>query len=574
MKKLVAISAFAFCVASAVHAQPARPAGQQPPAREDALDPSPIDPATDPDLNMFINDWRNAKPRAEYGKLMFYDILTSRGAGDVLKPVKKGAVLSRMSAVSRVVLAPGAMAEGRVAAGNREVFIATEGVGSMIVDGKASELKDGAYFTLTPDVSFKMTNTGKAALVFYARTETIPATWKIPGGFAVINRYDNDRVFGAHWAHSCDMGPPTGPMSKSFPPMTFCSMSPYAMPQPHSHPGEEAWLQVEGETILSLGKQVVRLKPGQAYRIPPNGLAAHSNINLTDRMTKIIYLGPIDRPADNAWILSRGLPLVDNYSRLDNRPITPATEVDVDMYMGNWRDAFPGIRFGNLYVRDILTGLEGPDALHPTKKGAVLSNAVAVTYGLLEPKSSAHSLPSDPKDVQQTFVVNSGTGTLTYGGKTATLTRDMAFVAPPGADYKITADGGYMTFYVVSEKLGGGVKPSPGVMLADHRNGAVTTADWVDKEHALVTKADGLSQYASITRVDMPAALAMSRSTSAAAGAEEIWIATDGDIDMLFGKRLHKLSAGTAYKAVPDGITARGHLNASGKPASFLRIVK
>lgn len=571
MKTVLIGTAIALCLASMGMAQAPRPAG--PPPKEDALDPSPIDAATDPDLNMFVNDWRNAKPRAEYGALMFYDILTPRGQGDVLKPVKKGAVLSRMSAVSRVTLAPGATAAGHVANGNREVLIAVEGAGTMAAAGKMWELKDGAYFTLTPDVEFKMTNTGKVPLVFYARTETIPDTWKIPGGFAVINRYDNDRVFGAHWAHSCDMGPPTGPMSKAFPPMTFCSMSPYAMPQPHSHPGEEAWLQVEGETILSLGKQVVRLKPGQAYRIPPNGLAAHSNINLTDRMTKIIYLGPIDRPADNAWILSRGLPLVADYSRLDNRNIDPENEVDVDMYMGGWRDAFPSIRFGNLYVRNLLTEGTG-DPLKPARTGAVLSNAVTVSYGLLEPKASAHNVATDPKDVQYVFVVGSGDGTLTYAGKSVALTKDMAFIAPPGADYKVTAVGGYMTFYVVGEKLGDGVKPAPGVTVVDHRNAPVAVKDWVDRERTLVGKVDGLSQYASIARVDMPAALAMSRSTSAAPGSEEIWIATDGEVDMLFGKSLRKLGANTAYRVPPTGITARGHLNASGRPASFLRISK
>lgn len=571
MKTVLIGTALALGLTSAGMAQAQRPAG--PPPKEDALDPSPIDPAADPDLNMFINDWRNAKPRAENGALMFYDILTARGQGDVLKPVKKGAVLSRMSAVSRVTLAPGATAAGHVASGNREVLITVEGVGTMAAAGKTWDLKDGAYFTLTPDVEFKMTNTGKVPLVFYARTETIPDTWKIPGGFAVINRYDNDRIFGAHWAHSCDMGPPTGPMSKAFPPMTFCSMSPYAMPQPHSHPGEEAWLQVEGETILSLGKQVVRLKPGQAYRIPPNGLAAHSNINLTDRMTKIIYLGPIDRPADNAWILSRGLPLVADYSRLDNRAIDPDNEVDVDMYMGGWRDAFPSIRFGNLYVRNLLTEGNG-DPLKPTKTGAVLSNAVTVSYGLLEPKASAHNVEADPKDVQYTFVVGSGSGTLTYGGKSAALVKDMAFIAPPSGDYKVTAIGGYMTFYVIGEKLAGGVKPAAGVTVVDHRATPAVVKDWVDKERTLVSKADGLSQYATITRVDMPAALAMSRSTSAAPGSEEIWIATDGEVDMLFGKSLRKLPANTAYRVPPTGITARGHLNASGKPASFLRISK
>ena len=66
----------------------------------------------------------------------------------------------------------------------------------------------------------------------------------------------------------------------------------------------------------------------------------------------------------------------------------------------------------------------------------------------------------------------------------------------------------------------------------------------------------------------------MARPTSAAAGTEEIWISTDGDVDMLFGKRLRKLPEGSAYRVPPTGITARAHINVSGKPASFLRVVK
>lgn len=68
--------------------------------------------------------------------------------------------------------------------------------------------------------------------------------------------------------------------------------------------------------------------------------------------------------------------------------------------------------------------------------------------------------------------------------------------------------------------------------------------------------------------------MAMSRPTSTAAGVEEIWIATDGDVDMLFGRRLRKLPSGTAYRVPPTGITARAHINSSGKAASFLRLLK
>ena len=68
--------------------------------------------------------------------------------------------------------------------------------------------------------------------------------------------------------------------------------------------------------------------------------------------------------------------------------------------------------------------------------------------------------------------------------------------------------------------------------------------------------------------------MAMSRPYSALPGTEEIWIATDGDIDLLLGKQLRKLPAGTAYRVPPTGRTAHANINLSGKPAEFLYMVK
>jgi hypothetical protein len=66
----------------------------------------------------------------------------------------------------------------------------------------------------------------------------------------------------------------------------------------------------------------------------------------------------------------------------------------------------------------------------------------------------------------------------------------------------------------------------------------------------------------------------MSRPYSDGEGVEEIWIATDGDSDMLFGKELRKLPAGTAYRVPSTGITAHANINISGKPVHFIYFVK
>ncbi len=570
MKRILVLTTIAVCFAATISlAQQAPRGGQpQPSGREDALDPTPVDPAVDPNVDMFIGDWRNARPRTVYGKLVFRDILTRLDAPDPVRPTRKGAVLTAITAISQATLAPGATASGRSQQGERQIFFATAGAGTITVNGKSYDVRDGIGFTLTPDFDFRLSSSGKEPLAFYVRTEPLPDGYTPNADLVVANRFDNDRRVGAHWVHICNGGP-NG--------MNLCTIAPHTMPQPHSHPMEEVWIMVKGETILSLGKNLRHMIAGQAYKIPPTGVTAHSNLNMGEEPVEMIYMGPASRdtpPAARATAAPPAPNVPRDYARLDNSPINRATEQDVDMFMGNWRDAFPRIVHGNLYFRDMLTALQGPDSLHPTRKGAVLTNAEAVSYAMLEPGASAHRIDGELKGVQQTFVVNSGTGVITSGTKKVELSKDMAFIIAPGLDFKLTATGDrYMTFYVVSEKIPDGAAPRATLEVVDNRGKAQVTNAWFNKERPMITREDGLTQYGALTAVELPT-MAMSRPYSAAQGVEEIWIATEGDIDMLFGKGLRKLPAGTAYRVPSTGITAHANINVSGKPARFLHLVK
>jgi mannose-6-phosphate isomerase-like protein (cupin superfamily) len=229
---------------------------------------------------------------------------------------------------------------------------------------------------------------------------------------------------------------------------------------------------------------------------------------------------------------------------------------------------------GNLYFRDMLTALQGANDLQPERRGAVLTNADAVSYVQLEPGSTAHPLEGELKNIQQTFVVNSGTGVIASGSTKVQLHKDMAFIITPGLDFRLTASGSqHLTFYVVSEKLPPGFAARPTLAVADNRARAQTTNAWVNQERPLVSKADGLSQYAALTQVTMKA-MTMSRPYSTDAGVEEIWIATEGDVDVLIGKELRTLRAGTAYRVPSNGITAHAKINTSTREARFLYMVK
>ena len=160
MKLIVTLSLVVFCASATLgYAQQAQPRT----SREDALDPSPIDPSVDPNIDMFVNDWKNAAPRSMYGGVVFRDILTRLEGPDPLHPTKKGAVLVNITAISRAELAPGARASGRAAAGERQVFFTMAGTGTIAVNSKSHEVRKGVGFTLTPDTAFTLSNTGEGA---------------------------------------------------------------------------------------------------------------------------------------------------------------------------------------------------------------------------------------------------------------------------------------------------------------------------------------------------------------------------------------------------------------------------
>lgn len=538
-----------------VHAQTATPAPVAPSAREDALDPSPVDPANDPDVPLFIGDYRDAPERLAYGGLVFRDMLTQLTSEEPLRPDSRGAVLQYMKAISHAALAPGVTATGRAPVGDRQVFYTAAGTGILTVNGRPHQIADGTGFTLTADFDFTLTNTGDVPLEFYVRWETLPDNYTLSGDVTLVDRFQNDRQIGAHWVHICNGGP------NGF---NLCTIAPRTMPHPHSHPGEEVWIAVRGETVLTLGKYMTRMVPGQAYRIPPTGLTAHSNINLGDEPVQMLFVGPAQRASTPP-----NPPRVD-FARLDNRPYVRANEPDVDMYMGSWRDAVPRIMHGNIYFRDMLTAFEGTDPLRPTRTGAVLTNATAVSFAQLEPGARAHPVPGEMSGIQQTFVVDSGAGSITSGGRTVALEKGVAFVIPPDVDFSLVATGdSYMNFYVVSERLSPDTAARSTVEVIDNRAAPRVANSWHDQERPVVTDAQGLLQYRAINDVQL-GSMAMSRPYSVASGGEEIWIATDGEVDLLIGKELRRLPAGTAYAVPPTGITAHARVNSTTGTASFL----
>jgi uncharacterized cupin superfamily protein len=64
------------------------------------------------------------------------------------------------------------------------------------------------------------------------------------------------------------------------------------MSQPYSDSKgvEEIWIATGGDVDVLLGKQLMKLHPGMAYRVPSNGITAHANIDATGKPAEFLYL--------------------------------------------------------------------------------------------------------------------------------------------------------------------------------------------------------------------------------------------------------------------------------------------
>lgn len=530
-----------------------------------ALDPRQFDPAVDPDIDMFVNHWSNSMPRLMYGHMIFRDVLTRLESKDALHPTKRGAVLLEQNAISYATIEPGAFAKGRAKEKEQQLFYVAGGTGKITANDKSFELKEGIGFILTPVFDFEITVTGKEQLTFYVVTEPLSANFKVNKDLVVKNRFNGTKSTGAHWAHIGNGILSNKDGAANYGGLSLITIDARTIPHPHSHGEgiEECWIMVKGETMLLLGKQLRRCPAGTIYKIPPTGLTAHTNINLGDEPVQMIHM-------------MKSVPgETKEFAMLDPTMYDPSADPDIDMFMGNWRNSTPRIMHGNLVFRDMLTALEGPDDLHPARRGACLVYSKAISYATIEPGAIARTIKGELDGLQQTFVVNSGTGVIKSGSKTVELKKGMAFILTPGLDFTLTATGKEnMTFYVATEKIPAGFSPNKTLEVVDNRGEApFMKVHWAHIDRVMIGQKNGMCQYSAFTEVKLDA-MTMAQPHSHEKGVEEVWIATDGDIDLLLGKQLRKLPAGTAYRIPSTGKTAHANINASDGIVKLIHMMK
>ena len=255
------------------------------------LDGRPFNPATDPNIDMFMGSWKESMPRHSHGSLIERDILTR---GDQLNPPRKAAVLEWVKRFAHATLPENASTIPVTLSGEQEVFYILTGAGELTAGGKTYALYPGICALAPADLEFTMKNTGEGPLTMYLICDpTEPGFTPRKDVYTADNntfRF-NDGV--GHWSYrEKDLLLKQHGLSTLYAVITL-TLDPMTIGHPHFHTKgiEEVWTTISGENIAWLGKQLRDQPPGTAYIIPPDGKTNHSNINdsKTDQVVMLYF---------------------------------------------------------------------------------------------------------------------------------------------------------------------------------------------------------------------------------------------------------------------------------------------
>lgn len=254
------------------------------------LDSSPYTPGKDPDIDLYMCNWRDSQPRHTYGSLVERDVLTR---GDPAHPARKGAVLKFVNRFSHASLYAHASTTPATLSGEQVILYFLSGKGNIKSGQKSADLREGIFVLIPDKCSFQMTNTGDEPLTMYLIAEPIvSSTFKPPKEMLTVD--ENILPISSsngHWSMIIKTAFNIGKELSIIEYVNAIVFDPMTIGHPHAHLEgcEEVWTSLEGTSILFLGKQIRMQSPGTAYLCPPYGDCTHSNINHMDKPLKFLY---------------------------------------------------------------------------------------------------------------------------------------------------------------------------------------------------------------------------------------------------------------------------------------------
>ena len=259
-------------------------------ASAQSLDGRAYDPERDPDIDMFIGDWRESMPRHTHGSLIERDILSQ---GDSMHPPRKGAALEYANRFVHATLASGMQTQPTTLDGEQEIIYIISGEGTLCTQTTCHRLYANVAVLVPAGLEFTMECTGGEPLTMYLINEPIPEGFR-PNDDIILRDENIMPVasYTGHWSHIVKYLFETNDGLGTLERILTVSIDPMQIAHPHSHNEgtEEVWCGLRGTSVAWIGREIRMQGPGTAYMCPPDGNTAHANINTgNERITMFYY---------------------------------------------------------------------------------------------------------------------------------------------------------------------------------------------------------------------------------------------------------------------------------------------
>ena len=236
-----------------------------------------------------------------------------------------------------------------------------------------------------------------------------------------------------------------------------------------------------------------------------------------------------------------------------------ATGDRIDLYFADWHSSTPRTTHGSPDERDIFTR---GDPHHPTQKGGVLQYLNSYTYATLAPQASTRATRLDGQ--QEIYFVQSGRGTVTAGGQTSDLYRNIAILVPSNLEFTMKNTGQEpLAMYVINEPTPPNFRPNASVLVRDENQLPISASDghWAHIVKTLFVTADGLGTLQSVLTVTLDPLTLGQPHVVDHDDIEEVWTALDGTSLAFVSNQLRRQPPGMSFYHIPDNKTPHTNIN-------------
>jgi len=247
-------------------------------------------------IDAYVRSWRQSFPKKSHGALIEREIFSKV---DPANPSRPGALMQEVKGFSRAILEDHSSTVPTVHEAEQEVIYVVDGEGRIEAEGAAEKLSEGSAVLVPPKVSHVIVNETRNPLeLLIVREDAFPEAAQRVGKSILVRDYHSlPTSVGGHWCHIVRklFGDEDGLVTLHN--VLVVSIDGMNIGEPHPHgPGtDEIWYQLEGTSLLFLGKEIRRQRPGEAFMVPPDGETIHSSINDTDEPMRWFYFAHYGR---------------------------------------------------------------------------------------------------------------------------------------------------------------------------------------------------------------------------------------------------------------------------------------